>query len=556
MIKDVYIISIKLLNINIDIKKWFFLLFFLGLIQILTFVLIPLLSAALINNISQHSILSFNSNLFTILILSLLQFGVTFCINLLLIKISENTGLHIRNKITSFISNQKSDFIDENPVGEILSHSINDTNNVKGFLCNITLNILLDLILILVLLIILIKMNIVLASITFVCAPLVIFFNRFFSSKINDSSKGLREAISDLTSKLNSWLSKFFATKVYSLENILGLQVEQKSNELKSASVKIGLIGAKLNALNNFILTIPSIAILGYGGYLCINNKLQLGNLFAFITFSTYFHTPIQRLIKNISIEIPSIIPIYNRLSKYIVETDRTNSEHLVKYTHNHNEKIQSIDIKNLIYSNLKGFELKVDRFSIMYGQCIGITGQNGSGKSTFAKLLCGVIYPGSEDVDIKTDNFELKGLKNIYSDTILLTQKQYVFDGTLIENISLFDKNLDIVKYNKIIKYLHMSELNKEYNKSILQASKLSGGELQKIGMARIMYSNRQIVILDEPEISLDIENKNLIINWLKNNKNKIVIIITHNNDFISLCTGKYEISCLDVNSYNLAQK
>ena len=224
----------------------------------------------------------------------------------------------------------------------------------------------------------------------------------------------------------------------------------------------------------------------------------------------------------------------------------------------NNNKKI-NIDIKNnsqLSFENLNfkySDKLIFENLNIKFStnKIYAIIGKNGSGKSTFLDLLSGLIKPSSGK--IKINNVELNQVETNWREMIgYLSQSYFIFDDTLLKNIvfydqkdglneKLLDKALDVSGVNSFIK-----ELSDGLNTNLGSMVKfLSGGQRQKIAIARVMYRNPKILIFDEPTSSLDLESENEFIKTIKKlrSEDKFIFIISHSKKLINECDEVFTV-------------
>ena len=210
--------------------------------------------------------------------------------------------------------------------------------------------------------------------------------------------------------------------------------------------------------------------------------------------------------------------------------------------------KLKEVSFK---YKNRDKIILEKVDFCIYKNDYIGITGESGGGKSTLIDLISGLLIPS--DGVIIIDNNKIKKLQstNWINKIGYLTQKNNLLDETILTNITLeFNKeNIDANLINKVIDDTGLrgliSSLPEGINTLIGEnGSALSGGERQRIGIARLLYAKKEILIFDECTSNLDNKNKEYFIetiNQLK--KKKTIIIISHDEDIIQNCNKKYII-------------
>jgi ABC-type bacteriocin/lantibiotic exporter with double-glycine peptidase domain len=213
----------------------------------------------------------------------------------------------------------------------------------------------------------------------------------------------------------------------------------------------------------------------------------------------------------------------------------------------------KEIELKNIYfkYKNDSNFIFKDLNFKIKKNSTIGIFGQSGRGKTTLIDIVSGLLQPMRGSVEVDGVNIETN--LNSWRDKIgYVSQSITVVDDKLERNIAfgLPDDEIDQKKinYSKEIAELNIFN-NKKLNQSEIQimetGSNISGGQLQRLGIARGIYKNAELLIFDEPTSSLDENTANKVIkNIFKLRKNKTIMIISHNMSIISNCDHKYKIS------------
>lgn len=214
----------------------------------------------------------------------------------------------------------------------------------------------------------------------------------------------------------------------------------------------------------------------------------------------------------------------------------------------------KSIRINNISFS-YKSKKRNKDVISnlnlkIRKGEFIGIKGESGAGKSTLMDLMLGLINPKKGNIQFDDKNLK-KNLKSWQKIISHIPQEIVLMDDTIKKNIALGinESEIDIENLRKSIKLSRLSNfvnrLPKKLNTIIGEGgSKISGGEKQRIGIARALYRNSQVLFLDETTSSLDRKNE---INFLKGisklKKNKTIVLISHSLSALSYCDKVYEL-------------
>jgi ABC-type bacteriocin/lantibiotic exporter with double-glycine peptidase domain len=184
--------------------------------------------------------------------------------------------------------------------------------------------------------------------------------------------------------------------------------------------------------------------------------------------------------------------------------------------------------LDSVSYSYPDSVKKIIDNFSmtINAGEKIAIRGPSGIGKSTLADLILGVIEPDSGSIEFANTkkNFEAS----------YMSQQTTLLRGTLSENITLGVVSPDELEINRLFQDLHLDRIftpGKKPNEILLdhRGTGISGGELQRIGLARALYARPTLIVLDEPTSSLDAESQKIISDVLSKITNVTLIIIAH---------------------------
>jgi ABC-type bacteriocin/lantibiotic exporter with double-glycine peptidase domain len=247
---------------------------------------------------------------------------------------------------------------------------------------------------------------------------------------------------------------------------------------------------------------------------------------------------------------IPGIVKIYNSLGQ-IRTYDFTVQDLLSNQSVDSQHKIpQNTSITSIAYSNvsfgyentpvLNNFHLEINR-----GDFIGLTGKSGKGKTTAMNLLLGFLEPDSGSVLINGSVKEMSGIHDYWKNIAYVQQQPFLINDTILHNITLQENDHDLQRLNEVIRITGLQQLTggsaEGLDKPVMEEGKnISGGQRQRIALARALYKNADLIILDEPFNELDKESENYILNYLNllAQSGKIIILITHDKESLSFCS------------------
>ena len=282
--------------------------------------------------------------------------------------------------------------------------------------------------------------------------------------------------------------------------------------------------------VKNIILDIGIFIINSYALILIINNKMTIISFFTFNTFIMYLLEPLK--------EIIAMLPKYNYLRANIIKINDffNNNKEPLNYK---KEKFNNGDIifKNVSYSP-NNYKKVLENFNMIIPQSakVNIVGPSGSGKSTICKLLFRLDNVNNGQIKIGGVNINDYNLYTIRNSIGYISQNESLFNATILENITLGGK----YSAKKITQIIELCELSDTIDNHPLRlntfldkdSTNFSGGEIQRLILARTLFQNREIIILDEAlsEVSLA-QEKRIIKNIINFFPEKTLIYISHKN-------------------------
>ena len=279
------------------------------------------------------------------------------------------------------------------------------------------------------------------------------------------------------------------------------------------------------NEINAFVKAFSQIVILILGCVLLQKKLITTGCIVIMFQYLSIFDTFFDHCIQSIT-DISKIKAKAKRLNIFYDDFESEEGHDLL-------DIIRSISCKNLCYTYGDNKVIDNLSFSIRQGEKIQIIGENGSGKTTLLKILCGLEtdYEGViliNGMDMKEINLSIwrKRLAVIF-------QNAYIFPGTVEENVLMGNFNATIKELVEQENVLNIADIS--LKKIGYGATELSGGEKQRIAMARAFLKNSEILILDEGDNHLDVEGKKILYDYIQKTS-QTVIYISHDIEFKDL--------------------
>ncbi len=242
---------------------------------------------------------------------------------------------------------------------------------------------------------------------------------------------------------------------------------------------------------------------------------------------------------------IPGIVKILNSIGQiktygYTVgDLLQNNNEPLISKTKK-NESIRSVEFANVSFSYngekvLSGFYLKT-----VPGDFVGLSGVSGKGKTTVINLLLGFLHPSSGNILINGNSTNTDERQSYWSNIAYVKQQTFLIHDSICKNIIFNERDEDTERLKKTAAVTGIDNIPGGLKKLIAENGKnISGGQRQRIAIARALYKNADLIILDEPFNELDEDSELKLVKHFRQltDSGKIVILITHNKDSLSYC-------------------
>ena len=436
------------------------------------------------------------------------------------------------NMVKSLIKTD-TQIIDKKHSGKFISNLTYDVNQITSLLSNAILTLFKDTLTLIGLLGVMFVQNWKLALASIIMIPLAAISSKILGKRVRKVTTEAQERSGYLTTYLVELFKNHKLIKIFQKENYENERAEHHLNELKNKNKKIAIVFVRMSPVMETLTGIMIAILIFYSAVLMSKNELDINNFFSFLAAMMLAYQPVRALstlnmVYNQGLSAASrILPIIDQ--KNTIQ-DLSTSKPL---------KISKGEIKfeklNFSYDVNEGKTLKSINLDFLGGKMTSLVGHSGSGKSTILNLIPRFYDAQSGNIIIDDQSIYETNLSSLRENISLVTQETTLFDDTIMNNIKYAKENASDEEVYEAAKLSHCEEfINKLPNKyqTLIGENgvRLSGGEKQRISIARAMMKKSPIILLDEATSSLDSETESKIQDALSIlTKNKTTIVIAH---------------------------
>lgn len=507
-----------------------------ALVGAIVYTLLGFATSIYIQKITDFVLVSGNTNLLNLLgiimlCLLVLQFVIGIFKDIFLIKTGQQIDARLILGYYKHLLKLPQSFFDTMRVGEIISR-INDAVKIRHFINGVSLNLTVNVLILVFSFGLMFFYYWKLALIMLLIIPLYSIIYAITNRLNKKTERRIMERAAELESQLVESLNAVGTIKRFGMEYFANIKTETRFINLLKIGYKSALNSVFTSTSSGIISQLFTIILLWVGSYFVIDQEITAGELMSFYAIIGYFTGPAASLI-GANKEIQNALIAADRLFE-IMDLEREEQTNKIELTA---EKIGDISFENVHFRYgtrtqvFEAFNLNIKR-----GQVTAIIGESGSGKSTLMALLQNVY--NIQDGKISIGGYDLnhittESLRDIIS---VVPQKIDLFAGHVIDNIALGDLSPDMGAIIAICKSIGVLEFIENLPNGFEtyigeNGTTLSGGQKQRIAIARALYKNPEVLILDEATSSLDSKSENYIQNTIEalKKKEKTIIIIAH---------------------------
>jgi len=440
-------------------------------------------------------------------------------------------------------------YFEKQATGGILTKLISDIDEAGRFFSEIVLDIIQGLITIITVGIYIFTIDYKLILGVALCYPLVFLITNIIAKKIVSLAQKRRNTMDSLVDIAGDCIAGISIGRCYKLFDVLIKRMEDAVDSILKTEYERSKINATSEVLKNLLSWIPNITCSVIALFAVIRGDITIGEMMSFAVMLNRIVDPMSSIPFLINDAREAMVSI-KRLNE-ILNVPMEKSGELKILLNEVQDSI--IEFKDITFSYENNAERKILNklnMSIHNGKVTAIVGGSGAGKTTLYKLICGFHSAQSGIYKLYGTEFSQWNLEEARKQISLVSQNIFLFPGTIAENIAFGMKEIDI---NSIINACKMANINEfiealpeKYNTVVGErGTKISGGERQRISIARAILKNAPILLMDEPTSAVDMMTEKLIQEAIDRvSAQRTVIIIAHRLSTIESADNIYVLS------------
>ena len=453
---------------------------------------------------------------------------------LLMINVSEEVKKILQiDMLKSFIK-ADTEVIESNHSGKYISNLNFDVNQITKMLADAFLSIFKDGLTLIGLLCVMFFQNWKLSLIAIIMIPLASITSKIIGKRMSKISTQAQEKSGDLNRYLIDLFKNHKIIKIFQRENFENIRSEKFVNDLKEKSAKIAAVYIRSTPVMEILTGIMIAILIFYSGKLIISGELAINNFFSFLAAMMLAYQPVKTLTK-VNVAIEQGLAAANRILPII---DLSNEINLNEDKDKLNISEGNIIFKDVNFTYKSNPENKVLRninANFTGGKMTALVGHSGSGKSTLLNMIPRIYAPTDGIINVDNQDISKFSLASLRSQISIVDQNTTLFDDTVLNNIKYARPEATDEEIYQAAEQSMCTEfinnLESGYDTMIGENGvKLSGGEKQRLSIARAFLKKSKIILLDEATSSLDSETEDKIQKALSQlTLNKTTIVIAH---------------------------
>ena len=465
-----------------------------------------------------------------LIITYILQQAMSFSRDYLLTVLSQRLSIDVILAYIRHLFELPMSFFATRRTGEIISR-FTDANSIIDALASTILSLLLDVSILILVGSVLLAQNPNLFLLSLISVPIYMFIIFSFMKPFEKMNHDVMQSNSMVSSAIIEDINGIETIKSLTSEENRYQNIDSEFVDYLEKSFKLTKYSILQTNLKQGTKLVLNVLILWFGAQLVMSSKISIGQLITFNTLLSYFTTPMENII-NLQTKLQSAKVANNRLNEvYLVESEFQVQENPV---HSH-FLMGDIEFDDLSYKYGFGRDTLTDiNLTIKQGDKVSLVGVSGSGKTTLAKMIVNFFEPYKGHISINHQDIKNIDKKILRRHINYLPQQAYIFNGSILENLTLGGNNM--ISQEDILKACELAEIRQDiermpmgYQTQLSDGAGLSGGQKQRIALARALLTKAPVLILDEATSALDVLTEKKVIDNLMSLTDKTILFVAH---------------------------
>ena len=451
-----------------------------------------------------------------------------------MISVGEEVKKKLQFDMTKSLIGADTQTIDKKHSGNFISNLTYDVTHITNLLSHALLTLFKDSLTLIGLLCVMFTQNWKLALISIVMIPLAGLSAKTLGKRIGKVTTQAQEKSGFLTTYLVELFKNHKLIKIFQKESYENLRADRHLEQLKDKNKKILVVFLRMSPIMETLTGIMIAVLIFYSGKLMMQNELDINNFFSFLAAMMLAYQPVRSL-STLNMVLNQGLSAASRILPIIDNKNKIKDEKDAKTLTVKDAKINFKDVKFSYDVDKENIVLKEIDLEFAGGKMTSLVGNSGSGKSTILNLIPRFYDTNSGDITIDDQSIYQTKIQSLRNNISLVSQETTLFDDTIKNNIKYAnidatdEEILHVAKLSYCDEFIEL--LPKKYDTIIGENGvRLSGGEKQRISIARAMMKKSSIILLDEATSSLDSDTESKIQNALSVlTKDRTTIVIAH---------------------------
>ena len=438
----------------------------------------------------------------------------------------------LRTKTYEKLQSLSMKFYHDKQTGQIMSRVVNDTNQVELLIAHAVPDIIANVVIIIGVTIMLFMLNVRLAALSLLSVPLVVILSVIFAKMVLPIFRRAQQILGELNANLNDNISGIKEIQVFNQQPKEAITISKSARSHAVAILKALQLSAGYGSAIQYLSSIGTVVAIAVGGHMALYGYVDVADIVAFVMYLSIFFAPIAALAR-INEDLQTAIAGAERVFE-ILDADEDVKEKENPYDL---ENVKGhIKYNNVSFHYVEGQPVLKDiNIEIKPGEVVALVGPTGVGKTTFINLLNRFYDPVEGEITLDGHNLRDVSLKSLRNSMSNVMQDVFLFNDSLAENIAYGKPGAtrgEIIEASQLARAdSFITQLDAGYDTIVGERGmRLSGGQEQRVSIARAVLRNRPILILDEATAAVDVETEKQIREALDEvMHNRTTVIIAH---------------------------